>query len=211
MSTNVSSTPAQPLSELVALTQIAWWEAADTKQQATQLLERFAQADAIGWLLNNLLHDDTLMGLSERLKSLDKLVLFNHADTKTRLRLHLFKAGHYDLLHNHRWPFLSIVLRGALKQRIYAGLQAHEAAFECQHRRGDVYYLGPDIYHSLSADEGTVTLVLRGPDVLTQAGWRDLGNNSSWQHQGGKMDSRKTDFSAQMLRSVVEHYLSGSA
>ena len=37
-----------------------------------------------------------------------------------RARLHVFSSGKESDLHNHRWPYVSVVLRGTLSEEVYA-------------------------------------------------------------------------------------------
>lgn len=114
-------------------------------------------------------------GGCESYPCMDKLVLWQSADRSTRLRLHLFTPGYVDRPHNHRWSFVSRILRGGYVHSVYGSeddvlatvregvpvrpVLAHDEG------AGSQYFLDHSLVHSLRADVVTVSLLLRGPSV----------------------------------------------
>lgn len=109
---------------------------------------------------------------------MDKLVLWQSDDRRTRLRLHLFSPGYSDRPHNHRWSFASRILRGRYLQSIYG---TEDVVLDAVRRRAQVrpllahdeglgshYFLEHSLVHSLRTDVLTVSLVLRGPAVKSE-------------------------------------------
>jgi hypothetical protein len=112
---------------------------------------------------------------SESYPRMDKLVLWQSEDRRTRLRLHLFTPGYTDRPHNHRWCFASRILHGRYVQSIYGSerdvLDAVRAGSAVrplltqEEAAGSRYFLEHSLVHSLHTDVSTVSLVLRGPAV----------------------------------------------
>jgi hypothetical protein len=185
------------------LTGARWWESVDGIATAARFLDAASEPGHLRALLSAVTADPVLSGLSERLRSLDKIVLLNHPATRTRLRLHHFRVGTYDLMHNHKWPFYSKILKGHLVQELFEAIDATPPQFVSSFDAGSGYFLGPHLFHKLRAQGQTITLVLRGPDMLPCATWRDVTSGDVWQHVGGKADDRKVDFDAAGLGHAI--------
>lgn len=185
------------------LAKARWWEDATGVVQAQQFLDLASEPKNLHALLRGVLADQLLSSLSERLRSLDKIVLLNDKATKTRLRLHYFKEGTYDLMHNHKWAFCSKILKGKLVQEVFVNLDSTSPHFISTFCLGLGYFLGPDLFHKLRAESDTVTLVLRGPDLLLSSQWRDMNSGEVWEHTGGKADNKKLDFNTSGLRDAI--------
>ncbi len=187
------------------LAKTEWWTSVDAMADAAQFLEAASSNDTLSALLDAVRLDPNLSQLCERLRSLDKIVLQDDMSTKTRLRLHHFKAGTYDLIHNHKWPFVSRILKGHLVQELFSSIDVTSPQFVSSFEAHSTYFLSPSLFHKLRAKEETITLVMRGPDLLSSAQWRDLNSGSTWQHVGGKEDSKKLDFDPQCLERAISH------
>ncbi|WP_316521151.1 hypothetical protein [Kitasatospora brasiliensis] len=122
-------------------------------------------------LLTTLPDSLALAAMCERFDFLDKLVL--HQEDGYRLRVHRFRPGYFDRPHDHRWSFASMILTGAYRHVQYgtnegfdtidpAALRPRQIRTE---RAGDQYVLHHTAVHSVTADAGTISLVLRGPAV----------------------------------------------
>jgi predicted metal-dependent enzyme (double-stranded beta helix superfamily) len=90
-------------------------------------------------------------------QQLDKIVLYSDSDSGVRVRLHAFWPGYYDLPHNHRWSFVSLVLRGAFTQTLFgrmkAGTDASDASLNAvavrEEKAGAIYALHHEDLHAL--------------------------------------------------------------
>ncbi|WP_066582756.1 hypothetical protein [Cellulomonas timonensis] len=110
-------------------------------------------------------------GTADLGQQLDKVVLYADPDSGVRVRLHAFWPGYYDLPHNHRWTFASLVMRGRFRHRIYGDQGPDDAPLpvpllplHVRHEEpGNVYALHHRMLHALIAEPGTVSLVVRGP------------------------------------------------
>lgn len=185
------------------LARVRWWGDTAGIAMAQQFLDLASQPENMNALLDAVPRDPVLSSLSERLRSLDKIVLLNDHVTKTRLRLHHFKEGSYDLMHNHRWPFYSKILKGRLVQEVFESIEASAPQFVSTFHSGLGYFLGPHLYHKLRAQRATVTLVLRGIDLLPSSQWRDVNSGEVWGHVGGKADTKKIDFDVDSLKEAI--------
>ena len=137
-----------------------------------------------------------LLGLCEHYDILDKLVLYDGA--KFRVRLHMFASGYFDRPHEHRWIYSSALLAGGYKHRLFVRPQELDAetavdGLELLMVRseavGDVYTLGPESIHSVSAEQGTVSLVIRGPAVKERFLVIDRYEKRSWWQYGRSEES----------------------
>ena len=187
------------------LVRARWWESVDSMQGASDFLDAVSQPEQLSALLDAVTASEVLPGLSERLRSLDKIVLLDDKATKTRLRLHHFKEGTYDLMHNHKWPFYSKILKGHLVQELFDNLDAAAPQFVSSFATNSSYFLGPGLFHKLRAKQETITLILRGPDLIQSAKWKDVNSGDVWNHVGGKSDDKKVDFDANGLRGAISN------
>ncbi len=181
-----------------------WWQGQEGIDLVCDFLHQASMPNNLNALLTNAAANEHLSYLSEKLKSLDKVVLLDDLETKTRLRLHYFAPGDYDLMHNHRWPFASKIIKGKLSQQLFTSIEDSECSFWTNHKTGESYFLSPNFYHKLKATEETVTLILRGPDLLAQASWKNLATDEQWHHKGGKDDPNKIDFQQMELNAVID-------
>jgi hypothetical protein len=138
----------------------------------------FAALTADCWeLLLNLLDavptNPELTEMCETYDFLDKVVLHNDKEHGYRIRAHLFRDGYFDRPHDHRWPFASMILTGSYRHTQY-GDNSNFADVDPDNLRplsirterpGDWYALHHTAVHSVSAEAGTLSLVLRGPAV----------------------------------------------
>ena len=122
-------------------------------------------------LLVDLPHHEHLRQMCESYDFVDKLVIHNDPTDRYRVRLHRFRPGYFDRPHNHRWTFGSMILTGAYRHVQYGTDDGFEDAdlkdltpLQIRtERAGDFYVLHHSAVHSVAADAGTVSLVLRGP------------------------------------------------
>jgi len=174
-------------------------------------------------MLEALRHDEHLRGMCERYDFLDKLVLFDDADTGVRVRLHLFRSGYFDRPHNHRWSFASRILTGQYTHRLYgredvildnpsgAGLWP---IMERVEHVGAEYVLHHNSVHAVQAATDTISLVLRGPARKDRFLIVDQQAQSSFWVEGAALETRdkreEKVMSSDTLESVVtrvEHLL----
>ncbi|EOX3499302.1 hypothetical protein ACPFUZ_003330 [Vibrio cholerae] len=181
-----------------------WWLNEKGIKKVEKFLRELSNPDVLFHVLNGIRSSYLKTSLCEKLLSLDKLVLFQHKN-KTRVRLHSFKSLDKDLVHNHKWPFVSVILKGELRQEIYTSSTDVSPVMVSNHQAGDTYYLSEKLYHSLSYKEGTVTLILRGQDLLSSAEWNDITSNESWTHTGGDADPRMTKMNATEIQELVDN------
>lgn len=173
---------------------------------STKILMLLKERYVLGELARNLLQDRYLFSLSEHYDILDKLVLYSSQKTGIRLRLHLFANGYFDRPHNHRWSYSSYILSGAYKHTIYNLNNKNkdpipDDLFPVIIRRekaGDLYTLHHSQYHSVVAENNTVTLVLRGPSE--QERFRVMDNNSkeAWWQYGAEKENQQERASKQI-------------
>jgi hypothetical protein len=121
-----------------------------------------------------------------------KISLFKDPDSSMQLRLNFWPAGTIDAsIHNHRWHFLSFVVRGSINHSIFEASRSDEpgaltmvelsdadanlkktigattpVALREIHRtsltKGGAYSLDLDALHTISTATGAVTLMVTG-------------------------------------------------
>jgi hypothetical protein len=149
-------------------------------------------------LLDDLGGDEHLRAMCERYDFLDKLVLHDIAPAGIRVRLHLYRPGYFDRPHNHRWSFASHILRGRYRHRIFG--RDHEFsedtdpdALTAIHERfeepGATYALHHTTVHTVQADAGTISLLLRGPAAKDRFLILDRGAGGSFWVYGAAQES----------------------
>lgn len=159
----------------------------------------FADLTADRWsaliaLLDALPDTPALAQMCETYDFLDKLVLYDDPAGGYRVRLHAFRPGYFDRPHNHRWPFASMILTGAYLHTQYgadtdfetATLQTLRPLALHTERPGDWYVLHHTAVHSVSADAGTVSLILRGPAAKESFRIIDARTGGSFHVRGAK-------------------------
>jgi hypothetical protein len=150
------------------------WSDTDRPAPVTHLLLGIGgNKDRLRRLIENVMHDERLLSLSERSESFDKLVLATDKASGCRLRLHRFDTQFVDTPHNHRYSFWSLLLSGKYLHTIYGpGRDALRlprgrlpaSSYAAFHAVGAVYGLHHSIVHTATdVAPGTYSLMLRGP------------------------------------------------
>lgn len=148
-------------------------------------------------LLDALPDHPELTEMCETYDFLDKLVLHNDADGGFRVRLHVFRPGYFDRPHNHRWPFASMILTGSYLHTLYGADTDFETATLASLRplhvhtesAGGWYLLHHSAVHSVAAEAGTVSLILRGPAAKDAFRIIDVPTGESFHVRGAKDES----------------------
>ncbi|MEU5383241.1 hypothetical protein [Kitasatospora cineracea] len=146
-------------------------------------------------LLDNLHKAPELVAMCEQFDFLDKLVL--HQEDGYRLRVHRFRPGYFDRPHDHRWSFASKILAGSYRHVQYgtnegfdgidpAALRPRQIRTE---RVGDQYVLHHTAVHAVTADAGTISLVLRGPAVKDSFRIIDAPSGGSFTATGSQFET----------------------
>ncbi|RGD59427.1 hypothetical protein DR950_17960 [Kitasatospora xanthocidica] len=160
-------------------------------------------------LLTTLPDSPALAAMCERFDFLDKLVL--HQDDDYRLRVHRFRPGYFDRPHDHRWSFASMILTGAYRHVQYgtnegfdtidpAALRPRQIRTE---RAGDQYVLHHTAVHSVTADAGTISLVLRGPAVKDAFRIIDAPSGGSFTARGTQSETDAQRDAKRMSPDVI--------
>jgi hypothetical protein len=161
--------------------------------------DAFALLTARNWallstLLEHLPQRPDLTAMCESYDFLDKLVLHDAPAAGYRVRLHRFRPGYFDRPHNHRWTFGSMILTGAYRHVQYGDDSAFEDAGMRDlsplqirtERAGDFYVLHHRAVHSVTAQDGTLSLVLRGPAAKDRFRILDAVSGDSFHVSGAK-------------------------
>jgi hypothetical protein len=149
-----------------------------------------------------------LLGLCEHYDILDKIVL--HDDPSgVRVRLHVFLPGYYDRPHNHRWSYVSTILRGQYRHYLFGDAELDESINPASLRAlmvrdeqvGSTYALHHTMVHAVVAEPYTVSLVIRGPAVKDRFLVMDRKTGQSWWQYGA---SQEPAYDAEQKRMTVE-------
>ncbi|GAA3570819.1 hypothetical protein [Streptomyces osmaniensis] len=154
------------------------WEALIERVDALPATERLAQ-------------------MCEQNHFVKKLVVHDAPDHGYRIRAHLFRGSHTDRPHNHRWSFASMILAGRYRHTQYRADGVFEEIDPSQlqvvstrtERVGDWYSLHHTAIHSVSAELGTFSLVLRGPAIRDSFRIIGTGRNSSYTVRAAEQES----------------------
>lgn len=101
----------------------------------------------------------------------DKIVIYSDSESGVRVRLHVFWDGSYDLPHNHRFSFTSMILKGRLRHSLFGEAGPDDAMLRSplkpllvrEEHPGSIYALHHSMLHSTVAEPQSVTLAFRGP------------------------------------------------
>ncbi|MFD4004655.1 hypothetical protein [Streptomyces rubiginosohelvolus] len=148
-------------------------------------------------LLDAVAEDPSLTEMCETYDFLDKIVLHNDVEHGYRIRAHLFRDGYFDRPHDHRWPFAAMILTGSYQHTQFGdnsgftdrdpeSLRPLSIRTE---RPGDFYALHHTAVHSVNAEAGTLSLVLRGPAVKDDFRIIDTDRNSSFTVKGAAQET----------------------
>ncbi|MFB8086912.1 hypothetical protein [Streptomyces sp. NPDC055992] len=164
----------------------------------------FQQLTAERWsslaaLLQALPTDAALVEMCESYDFLDKLVLHDDPEQRYRIRLHRFRPGYFDRPHNHRWSFASAILTGSYVHTQYGSDAEFDTATADRlrplqirtERAGDWYVLHHTAVHSVTAEAGTISLVLRGPAAKRSFRIIDAPTGGSFIVKGAKDETEK--------------------
>jgi hypothetical protein len=173
--------------------------------------------DLLPRLLDDLDGDEHLKAMCERYDFLDKLVLHDIAPAGIRVRLHLYRPGYFDRPHNHRWSFASHILRGRYLHRIFG--RDHEfnedtdpdtlmAIHERFEEQGATYALHHTSVHTVQADAGTISLLLRGPAAKERFLILDRGAGGSFWVYGAAQESPEQRASKRMTEADLAQAIS---
>jgi len=185
--------------QFARLRQADWEDLESVESVTLPLLASLGSSpELLGALLEELRSDDEMLKLCEHYDALDKVVLYNDAETGVRLRLHVFLPGHFDRAHNHRWTFSSVVLRGSYRHSIFRTMEALsettdpsalEPVLVRTESRNTPYTLHHSAIHSVVADPFTISLVLRGPAVKNRLLNLDRETGKTWWSYGAENES----------------------
>jgi len=165
-------------------------------------------------MLDAVVSDDELFDLSEINGPFDKIVLFD--DGRSRLRLHKWRTVEDELIHDHRYDFVSVVLHGSYRHRLYSSFDVEVAssdtpsqlaaeaakpipdfkmvqpqvAFETVVKTGDIYAITHTMPHVTLVEEGTVSLVLRGPARKRYSGVANISEATRFVGMGAKDETQ---------------------
>jgi hypothetical protein len=163
---------------------VDWSDLATAHQTTKPLLEELAADKAmLATLLDRARSTPRLMGMCERHRLLDKLVIFE-GESGWRLRLHMSTQEHLDRPHDHRFSFTTHILAGGYQhvrhelvgelgsdvpptiQDDFDAIETNLVAiprFVTHERQGHIYSLHHTEVHTIYTAPDTVSLFLRGP------------------------------------------------
>ncbi len=170
------------------------------------LQELFRDRKKLRELILEIPSNEKLFSLCEHYDILDKIVLYVSENQKIRVRLHVFGDGYFDRPHNHRWSYTSCILSGGYLHTIF---HLHENAqtpsiehlypvLIRQEKVGDLYTLHFSQYHSVVAQPGTVTLVVRGLAETQRFRVMDRVTEESWWQYGAAEENEEEKKKKQM-------------
>lgn len=167
-----------------------WDDLAEVNAVSAELLEALDDdRKELRSLLESAAATPELVGLSERLDHLEKIVL--HDDPSGwRLRLHLFVLPCADWPHSHRWTFTSRILEGGYRHDFYGSVvgvapgDSPSLLASRDERRGDCYTLHCDMIHTALGVPGTVSLLVRGPKSRDRFLVTDVATGAAWWRYG---------------------------
>lgn len=198
------------------------WEDLDLVEQTSRLAleQMWANREIIRTALDAVADTPELLAMCERPdpvtigevgQSLDKIVMYADPESGVRVRLHVFWNGCYDLPHNHRWSFASMVLKGQFRHFMYGDQGDDDIPFPLpfnvlharEERQGMTYALHHRMMHALVAEENTVSLVIRGPAVKDYSFLVDTKTGERMYHFGADKESPEKEARRKMTPETL--------
>jgi hypothetical protein len=164
-----------PHPALTSLGDINWDDTRSILQGTQPVFDALGLGDPQGLLADLLRAPESnphLREMCEQYDFLSKLVLHDDPQSQVRVRLHLFRPGYFDRPHNHRWSFASRILSGSYRHRILGSDESFTedtdpdtmtTVYERVEGPGSTYALHHTSVHSIDAEAGTASLLVRGP------------------------------------------------
>jgi len=162
-------------------------------------------------LLNEASQDSNLRGKCEKYDLMTKLVLYEGAN-ETRLRLHVFHDDYFDRPHNHRWAYTSNIIHGSYIHRLFISEKAALNSsiedltltkYELR-KVNQPYSLNNNIFHSITSNGVTVTMIVRGPAKSDTFRVMDRVSGEVWNQQGAENESEEERRIKQLTNKDLE-------
>ena len=195
------------------LNTIDWRDLECVRSHSYSLLRRIADSrETLGRLLASAIASAHLRNMFEHYDILDKLVLFDHRETGARLRLHVFLPGYFDRPHDHRWKYTTLILRGGYRHVTYLpkdyssanSIRDMRPSIISDEREGHSYTYDAHMFHSITAEASTVTLVLRGPSEKEKFLVVDRASGNAWWQYGAAAESEHQRSAKSMTDEQLE-------
>lgn len=192
---------------------IDWNDFGSAAETSQHIVRQLADDRAlIGRLLDGIEEDSSLFLMCEKHDVLDKLVLYDALDRGFRIRIHISSGNPAERIHEHRFSFTSLILRGEYEHIFYGmtgGPDLETASFHKVHvtteRAGSCYTMHDSVFHTTYMPAGMVSLILRGDSVKERAVIVDPKINRVWWRY---TDSQESEEHRRSVRMTPE-YLRG--
>jgi hypothetical protein len=162
---------------LMPLEDGVWDDAEELQQRAAPALRRFGEPEVLPLLLEGCAVDERLRSLSDRRDFGDQMILFDDPSSGIRVRLHTWTPNDFSphgRPHHHRYSFASIILRGEFLHSLYGDIEGVLTRVDGRPIRaigsrteapGSVYALESTAVHTVRAQPGSLSMIVRGPAV----------------------------------------------
>ncbi len=154
----------------------------------------------IKFFFETALEDKQLIPLVEHYDFFDKIVLYVDSKDRFRLRMHVFLEDNSNVYrpHCHRWAYSSLILNGYYDHFIYGtDKQINETSnifnlkpiFKQTETKGSIYTLDHSAFHSIKAEPGTLSFMIRGPAVKDRFLILDKKVGKKWWEYGRESET----------------------
>lgn len=146
--------------------------------------------------LDYIMEKENITEICEEYDSSIKLTLIKNPNFSVRLKY--FLEGYNTKLHNHRWNFASIILKGGYRHYIYGNSQAfienqYEKLYLSNIRYESTlsfYSLHHNAIHKIEPISKTLTLQVRGPAVKDKYKYYRAETGESWYQYGSNYETK---------------------
>lgn len=210
-----------------------WSDIQTSGRRGARILDQLAEdPDWLGGLLRRVADDERLLSMCERHTPFDKIVIYDAADRKFRIRLHIWRLTDHERAHQHRFSFTARMLQGQYRHILYdtraLAAVSGESGEEHLHtdpnhadagagidldrispvlaydlRAGDGYTLHHDAIHATIVESQAVSLILRGPAEKKFAFVANLDNRGVYWRFGRRDESVERVRSKQLPREEL--------
>lgn len=160
------------------------------------------------WIYNHCIEERIFVsGRSESNPFLTKICLYydKYEDIEIRVNIYGDKSYSYqENLHDHKWSFISTILRGDLTHTIYKRDFKSNFISDVNHLVcGDTYKLTAGQIHTVVPSNDLITILIRGPRVFES--WAMYDQQGSKLNFESKSDSKSIILSDREVECLIEN------
>jgi hypothetical protein len=195
------------------------WDDIEAAAEVTEWIARRIGEDRamLGVLVNRVRQTPELREKCECHALDDKIVIWDAPEKGLRIRLRLANTDQYERVHNHRYSFTALILRGAYQHTLYATDQPLDetadvsrfwAHFLRHEDAGRCITLDHEQLHTTITAPETISLMIQSPARKQRAFMIRRDDGHVWWRYGAADESAERRAEVRMSDERLEHWIS---